>query len=329
MTNTAVVILNYNGANYLQQFLPSVIAYSGDAQIIVADNKSTDNSLELLHHQFPGVTLIELDQNYGYAGGYNKALAQIDSTYVVLLNSDVEVTENWLSPLIGYLEVNPSYAACQPKVKDFNHRDLFEYAGAAGGYLDAFGFPYCRGRIFDTIEKDTGQYDLPADIFWATGACMVIKNDLFKEAGGLDPDFFAHMEEIDLCWRLHSIGYRIKAIPSSEVFHVGGGTLSKLSPRKTELNFRNGLYMLLKNLPWSGIIRKLPIRIALDWIAAMKFILEGNGKHGIAVWKAHLQVLINLGKTLRKRQRLSNALDHRVVVLDYYWRKRKKFDKLQ
>ena len=192
MSNTAVVILNYNGANYLQQFLPSVIAYSGDAEIIVADNKSTDNSLQLLKSDFPKVTVIELPQNFGYAGGYNEALKKVDHTYVVLLNSDVEVTENWLSPLIGYLEVNPSYAACQPKVKDFHHRDRFEYAGAAGGYLDAYGYPYCRGRIFDTIESDTGQYNQPANVFWATGACLVIKNSLYKEAGGLDQDFFTY-----------------------------------------------------------------------------------------------------------------------------------------
>ena len=225
--------------------------------------------------------------------------------------------------------MNPSYAACQPKVKDFHHRDRFEYAGAAGGYLDAYGYPYCRGRIFDTIESDTGQYNQPANVFWATGACLVIKNSLYKEAGGLDQDFFAHMEEIDLCWRLQSMGYGIKAIPSSEVFHVGGGTLSKLSPTKTLLNFRNGLFMLIKNLPWGVLLRKLPVRIVLDWIAAFKFILEGNGRHGVSVWKAHFQVMVNFRRTIRKRDQLSSQLDPRIVVADYYLRKRKTFDRLQ
>lgn len=328
MTPTAVVILNYNGENYLKKFLPSVIQNSAGAEIIVADNKSTDDSLNVLANDFPGIKTIILQENYGYAGGYNKAIQEIDSEYVVLLNSDVEVTPGWLSPMIEFLNNHPDYAACQPKVKDYNSKNLFEYAGASGGFLDRLGYPYCRGRIFDTIEEDRGQYNSLSDIFWATGACLVIKNKIFKQAGGLDTDFFAHMEEIDLCWRIQSMGYKIKVIPSSEVYHVGGGTLSKLNPTKTYLNFRNGLYMLIKNLPITSLVLKIPIRIFLDWIAALKFILEGNGKHGIAVWKAHLKVLSRCYSTFKKRRLVSNLLTKKLVVVDYYLGKKRKFDEL-
>ena len=328
MNQTAVVILNYNGEDYLKKFLPSVITYSKDAEVIVVDNKSTDQSIEVLANDFPEVKVIEFAENYGYAGGYNKALERIDATYVVLLNSDIEVTPNWLTPLIDFLDTHPDYAACQPKIKDFNDQTKFEYAGASGGYLDSLGYPYCRGRIFNTIEKDLGQYDQPADIFWATGACLVIKTEIFNQVGGLDTDFFAHMEEIDLCWRIQSMGLKIKAVPSSQVYHVGGGTLSKLNPTKTYLNFRNGLYMLIKNLPGKDLLLKIPIRITLDWIAALKFIFEGNTKHGFAVWRAHFSMLAKLSIMLKKRVLTSPILSKKVVITDYYLRGKRKFDEL-
>lgn len=328
MAKTAVVILNYNGEDYLRKFLPSVIACSEDAEIIVADNKSTDDSISILNQEFPQVKIILLDKNYGYAGGYNKALEQVTSEYVALLNSDVEVTEGWLSTLIKFLGENPSYAACQPKIKDYNHRAKFEYAGASGGFIDSLGYPYCRGRIFDTIEFDSGQYDDPKDIFWSTGACMVIRNEVYKKAGGLDADFFAHMEEIDLCWRIKSLGYKVKVMPSSVVFHVGGGTLSKLNSFKTYLNFRNGLLMLIKNLPPFQLLLKLPLRLVLDWVAAVKFFLEGNAKHGFAICKAHFKVLTTLKHTLKKRKLSSPIHNSNVIVLSYYLRKKEKFDQL-
>ncbi|GAB4242329.1 MAG: glycosyltransferase family 2 protein [Ekhidna sp.] len=328
MSATAVVILNYNGATFLKQFLPAVLCYSGDAKIVVADNASTDNSVQLLENDFPEITLLKLSENYGYAGGYNEALKQIQSDYYVLLNSDIEVTHDWLTPLITFLDDNPTYAACQPKIKDFQHRNLFEYAGAAGGYLDALGYPYCRGRIFETLEIDSGQYNDPADIFWSSGACMIIRASAFHEVGGFDSDFFAHMEEIDLCWRLHSHNYKIRVIPSSTVYHVGGGTLHKASPFKTYLNFRNGLYLLLKNLPATLLIFRLPFRIALDWLACVRFLLKGNFKHAVAVVKAHLKVILTLFKTLSKRDQTSSSPDKRIMVLLYFARGKRKFSEL-
>lgn len=329
MTKTAVVILNYNGEGYLKKFLPTILENSGKAEIMVADNNSSDSSIGMLKRDFPTVRIILLEKNYGFAEGYNRALEKVEAPYIVLLNSDIEVTPKWLLPLTKFLDNNSSYAACQPKIKDYKHRDTFEYAGASGGFIDSLGYPFCRGRIFDKIEKDTGQYDEPIDIFWATGACLMIRSDLFKKSGGLDPDFFAHMEEIDLCWRIQSLGYKIKAIPTSEVYHVGGGTLSKLSPFKTYLNFKNGLFILLKNLPTVELIAKLPMRIFLDWIAALKFIMEGNVKHGMAVWKAHIMVIAKFYQTVRKRKYVSSPSFKGVILLKYYLRRKQKFSDLQ
>ncbi|MEM6735111.1 MAG: glycosyltransferase [Bacteroidota bacterium] len=329
MTKTAVVILNYNGEDYLKEFLPKVLKNSSTAEIIVADNKSTDNSIDLLKKDFPTVRTILLERNYGFAEGYNKALKEVEAAYIVLLNSDIEVTPKWLLPLTKFLDNNSDYAACQPKIKDYKHRDKFEYAGASGGFIDSLGYPFCRGRIFDKIEKDTGQYDNSIDIFWATGACLMIRSDLFKKSGGLDPDFFAHMEEIDLCWRIQSLGYKIKVIPTSEVYHVGGGTLSKLSPFKTYLNFRNGLFILLKNLPMAELVVKLPIRFFLDWIAALKFIVEGKVKHGTAVWKAHFMVMEMLSLIIRKRSYVSSPPYKGMILFKYYLRRKQKFSDLQ
>ena len=251
MIKTAVVILNWNGEAMLRQFLPSVIACSclEGTEIYVADNASTDASCEVVEKEFPSVRLIRLDKNYGFADGYNYALQKIDAEYAVLLNSDVEVTEGWLQPMVDYLDTHPETVACQPKIRAYRHRNLFEYAGASGGFIDRYGYPFCRGRVFESVEEDKGQYDEVIPVFWATGAALMIRLDVYRNVGGLDGRFFAHMEEIDLCWRLRSRGYQLVCIPSSTVYHVGGATLKKENPRKTFLNFRNNLLMLYKNLP--------------------------------------------------------------------------------
>lgn len=328
MNKTSVVILNYNGREYLQTFLPSVIEHTPEASIIVVDNCSEDDSVLLIQEEFKEVQLIILDKNFGYAGGYNRAINEVKTEYAVLLNSDIEVTHGWLQPMVDFLDQNADYAACQPKMKDYHRKEKFEYAGASGGFIDSMGYPYCRGRIFDTIETDHRQYDNSADIFWATGACITIRTDIFKMAEGLDEDFFAHMEEIDLCWRLQSMGWKNRAIPNSTVYHVGGGTLSKISPFKTYLNFRNGILMLLKNLPLTELIFKLPLRILLDWVAALKFILEGNAKHGLSVIKAHLKIVATFLSTIKKRKLTSSIQGKGFIILDYYLKKKKKFDEL-
>jgi hypothetical protein len=297
----AVVILNYNGEHFLRQFLPAVIEHSEEAEIIVADNASTDQSVEIIKNEFPAVRLISLKSNYGFCGGYNKALQAVNADYYVLLNSDVEVTAHWLKPLIRLLDEQPDVAAVQPKIKSFHNKEYFEYAGAAGGFIDSLGYPFCRGRVFDEVEKDLGQYNDEKEIFWATGACMVVRSKLYHQLGGLDEDFFAHMEEIDLCWRLKRQGHTIYYVGESTVYHVGGGTLSKVNPRKTYLNFRNGLSLLLKNLSLTALLWKVPIRIALDDVAAIRFLLKGQGTHAWAIIRAHLAVFGKLGSNLSKR----------------------------
>ena len=271
----AVVILNYNGASMLSRFLPSVIEYSPGAEIVVADNASTDDSVTVVTKDFPGVRLIQLDRNYGFADGYNKALEQVDAEYFLLLNSDVEVTEGWLEPLLSFMEENFNAVACQPKILAYNNKTQFEYAGAAGGFIDRYGYPYCRGRLFDTVEEDNGQYDDARRVFWATGAAMMVRSAAFRNAGGLDGRFFAHMEEIDLCWRMLARGGEIYVVPKSTVYHVGGATLNKSNPRKTFLNFRNNLLMLYKNLPANELRGVMRMRALLDYVAALKFLLTG------------------------------------------------------
>lgn len=285
----AIVILNWNGRGMLQQFLPSVMAHRGNAQVIVADNGSTDDSVAFLQRQYPDIQLIQLDKNYGFAGGYNMALQQVEADYYVLLNSDVECTPHWIEPVVEMMESQPQVAVAQPKLLMYDQKDTFEYAGGAGGYIDRYGYPFCRGRLFSTLEKDHGQYDDPCDIFWATGAAMFVRASVWKELGGLDADFFAHMEEIDFCWRTHLAGYRVAYCPSSVVYHVGGGTLPKSSPFKTELNFRNNLSMLYKNLPPRRRECVLALRIFLDHVAAFKFLLQGHSGEYRAVRKAHRQ----------------------------------------
>lgn len=287
---TAVVILNYNGAALMEEFLPSVIhSVNGmDAEVIVADNASTDNSLEFLKTNHPNVRTIVLDKNYGFAEGYNRALAQIDAEYFVMLNSDVDVDAEWLKPLEFFMDNNPDVAACQPKILSQKNDNYFEYAGAAGGFIDKYGYPFCRGRLFNDVEPDVGQYDEQKDIFWSSGACLFIRKKDYEDVGGLDGDFFAHMEEIDLCWRLRLRGKRVVCVTDSEVYHLGGASLDASSPRKTYLNFRNNLLMLYKNLPEGGWkSRFLFKRRLLDTLAWGQYILSGKWKHASAIVKAH------------------------------------------
>lgn len=333
----AVVILNWNGKNFLEKFLPSVIANNADyAEIIVADNASTDDSIPFLKQRYPQIKIILNTENGGFAKGYNDALKQVDAEYYVLLNSDIEVTPNWIEPVIKLMDSEPSIAACQPKIRDFNRKTHFEYAGAAGGYIDKYGYMFCRGRIFDTIEEDKGQYNDTREIFWATGACLFIKSKCYHEMGGLDEDFFAHMEEIDLCWRLKNYGYKIMYCAESTVYHVGGGTLNKTSPRKTFLNFRNNLALLFKNHAPDYFFIKIVLRMILDGVAGVKFLASGQVSHFMAILKAHYAFYSTLGKTLKKRQQLKRDIKQyategvysRSLVADYYLRGMKIFSQI-
>ena len=288
--SVSVIILNWNGAEMLRRYLPSVVKESrveskeSKVEVIVADNGSTDNSLDVLAQEFPSVKTIVLDKNYGFAEGYNRAIDQVDSDYVVLLNSDVEVTENWLSPLLDYMESHPEVAAVQPKIRSWLRRDEFEHAGAAGGYVNALGYPYCRGRVLWRVEKDNGQYDSIAEVDWTSGACMCVRTSVYKELGGLDASFFAHMEEIDLCWRMRNAGWRLACVPQSVVYHLGGGALSYESPRKTYLNHRNNLLMIYKNKkhPFGVLF----VRFFLDYAAALFYLLQGRSTACKAVFEA-------------------------------------------
>ena len=337
-TNTAVVILNWNGLSWLQQFIPILIANTDakDADLIVADNASTDESINYLKANHPEIQLIILEENYGFAEGYNRALEQISHPYSILLNSDVEVTKNWVLPLIKQLESSENTAACQPKIKDFYKKEYFEYAGASGGFIDYLGYPFCRGRIFNDLEKDEGQYNDITSIFWATGTCLTIKTEIYKAVGGLDGEFFAHMEEIDLCWRLKSRGYDIFTVPQSTVYHVGGGTLSKVSPKKTYLNFRNNLLLLYKNLPSSDLYKILFIRLILDGIAGVKFVLSGQFSHMFAILKAHFHFygMMNNFKTKRRnnlaklKQNAIPEIYSKSIVWQHFFKKKKKYTDL-
>lgn len=318
MTEVAVVILNYNGRNFLRQFLPSVIANSGSAKIIVADNGSTDDSLSILENQFKeSVAVIKIESNLGFCGGYNYALRLVQSEFYVLLNSDVEVTAGWIDPIIKLFKSDSSIVAAQPKILSYQQQDTFEYAGGAGGFIDALGYPFCRGRIFDTLEKDSGQYNDTRPIFWATGACLFIRSNIYHNAGGLDEEFFAHMEEIDLCWRLNRAGYGIYYVGSSTVYHVGAGTLSRSSPQKTYLNFRNGLSLLVKHLPANKIWWQIPIRLGLDLVAAVKFLVQGSPADCLAVFKSQISFWWSLRSNLKKRRALKKQVSHYNVSNQY------------
>jgi len=311
----AIVILNWNGEKLFPDFLPSIIEHSQgeNIDVIVADNGSGDNSLGLLKRDFPEVTILDLKINYGFAKGYNVALQQIEADYFVLVNSDVKVSRNWIEPCISHFENDPKVAAVQPKILSYNEPQYFEYAGAAGGFIDKFGYPFCRGRILDHVEKDENQYDSSSEIFWATGACMFVRASIFKESGGLDADFWAHMEEIDLCWRLKNQGHKIVYEPKSVIYHLGGGSLEYGNPRKVFLNFRNNLYMLYKNLPKQKFIRILLLRMILDGVAAAKFLLGFEWKAFGAVCKAHASFYKNLSALRKKRK----VLEQQVTVTNH------------
>ncbi|MBQ7853447.1 MAG: glycosyltransferase family 2 protein [Muribaculaceae bacterium] len=328
MNKVAVIILNWNGEKLLREYLPSVIETtdSSIADVIVADNGSTDSSVELLRKEFPQVKLLEFSENYGFAEGYNRAIKATNYPYTVLLNSDVATTEGWINVLYDYMEANPNVGACQPKIRAYTNKTHFEYAGAAGGFIDRNGYPYCRGRIFDTVEEDKGQYDEVMPIFWATGAALMVRSQLYIDAGGLDKDFFAHMEEIDLCWRILLTGSEIMAVPQSVVYHLGGGSLPTSNPRKTYLNFRNNLLMLHKNLPDETRGKTLFIRRLLDTVAWAKYMATFDFKNANAILKAH-----NDFKKMRKTYTIHPTIDllrtrtdcRRNILLDYYLRGRK------
>lgn len=332
----AVVILNYNGAEMLRRFLPSVIEYSPEAEVIVADNASTDNSAEVMRNEFPTVRLICLDKNYGFADGYNKALQQVTAEYYILLNSDVEVTDGWLAPMLAFMDTNSDVAACQPKLLSYKEKEYFEYAGGAGGFIDRYGYPFCRGRIFDTVEKDNGQYDNITDLFWATGAALMIRSADYQSTGGLDGTFFAHMEEIDLCWRLRARGRRIVCVPGSSVYHVGGATLAKSNPRKTFLNFRNNLLMLYKNLPSQELSQVMRCRAILDYVAAAKFLLSGNIADCRAIFAARREFArIKVSYASARAENMAKCVLHSIpervgfsILWQYYAKGRKLFSDL-
>jgi len=326
MSKVAIVILNFNGKHFLKQFMPSVLKYSEGAKIIVADNGSTDQSSDFVKQEFPEIQVIALAENRGFCGGYNTVLRQVEATYYVLLNSDVEVTPNWLQPVIELMDSNPMIAAAQPKILSHRSKNKFEYAGAAGGQIDLLGYPFCRGRMFDSLEEDQQQYDDTVPIFWASGACMFVRAELFHKMGGLDEDFFAHMEEIDLCWKLARAGNSIFYQGKSTVYHVGGGTLSASNPRKTYFNFRNGLSLLIKHQRISSLIWKFPLRILLDWVAAIHFLSTGSGVHAKAVIVAHLSFGRRIVNEIRKREIVArqsqgfstNNIYRGLIVFDYF-----------
>ena len=338
--NISIVILNWNGRHFLEKYLPGVEANSQlpDVEVVVADNASTDDSVSYLQTHHPNVRIIQLDMNYGFAEGYNQALLHVDADYYVLLNSDVEVTSGWLQPMLDLMRQKPDIAACMPKILSATDRDSFEYAGAAGGFMDKYGYIFCRGRLFHTIEKDTGQYDSEMEIFWATGACCMINAKLFHKMGGFDGQFFAHMEEIDLCWRLKNAGHTIWYTHRSTVYHVGGGTLPQSSPYKTFLNYRNNLLMMYKNLMPQNRKRILHIRMVLDGISAVHSLLHGDASVLKAVWKAHnsyrklrrvyqLNLISDLSPSERGATHLSCVYRHSVVY-QYFIKGCKTFGKL-
>ena len=325
----AVVILNWNGEKLLEQFLPSIVNYSPEADIYVADNASTDDSVSYLKAFFPTVKIIQNDSNLGFADGYNEALKHVDSDIFALVNSDIEVTENWLKPIIETFENEPKTAIIQPKLLDFKRKEYFEYAGAAGGFIDKYGYPYCRGRVFETLEKDNGQYDDNCEIFWASGACFFIRSSVYKELKGFDADFFAHQEEIDLCWRAFNKGHQIKYNSQSVVYHVGGATLQQGNPMKTFLNFRNSLLMLLKNLPKNKLIPIILVRLLLDAVAGMQFLFQGKFKHLLAILKAHFSFYSLVAVHYRKRNLFQSEKYYKTksIVFQYYVKGGKVFEK--
>jgi GT2 family glycosyltransferase len=338
MKKISVVILNWNGKRLMEQFLPSVLAYTPEtlAEIMVADNGSTDGSAEMLREKFPSVRLLLFDRNYGFAEGYNRAMAAVETPFAVLLNSDVEVTPHWLDEPLRTLDEHPGVVGVQPKIRSWKHRECFEYAGACGGFIDRYGYPFCRGRILSRVEEDRGQYDRPVDIFWASGACFFIRTEVYRREGGLDAAFFAHQEEIDLCWRLRARGYRLLCIPQSAVYHVGGATLEVENPRKTFLNFRNNLLMIYKNMPANTLPRVMRVRRWLDYLAAGRFLLTGHLPNAWAIFRARraFRLLKKTYRSVRRENLLSMRVDPipemlpRNLLFSFYLKGKKTFAEL-
>lgn len=334
LPKVAVVILNWNGRFFLEKFLPSVYNSTyPNIEFIVGDNASTDDSLDFIKTNYPQITILQNQENYGFAGGYNEILKRVQADYYVLLNSDVEVTPTWIEPIIEQLEGNPSYAAAQPKILAYHRKSHFEHAGAAGGYIDQYGYPFCRGRVMQEVEEDRGQYDDAQEIFWATGAALFIKAKAWQEAGGFDSDFFAHMEEIDLCWRLQNLGYKIAYCPQSTVYHVGGGTLNASNPKKTYLNFRNNLFMLQKNLPLLQAVWTIFLRLWLDLLALLVFVGQRKFKDAWAVSRAHQHFFTYFFKNAKKRNTSSTTKNlvgwyNNSIIWDFYAKKFSKFSQL-
>lgn len=336
---TAIVILNWNGEKYLQQFLPILMKYSliENVEIVVADNASTDNSMQFIKDQFPVIKTIFLEKNFGFAGGYNRALKNVNADYFVLLNSDVEVTENWLIPILDHMNSNKQVVACQPKILSYLKQNYFEHAGAAGGFVDYLGFPFCRGRILGVTEEDRGQYDTVEEVFWASGACLVVRSEQFWEVGGLDDEFFAHMEEIDLCWRFRNRGYKISCVPQSKVYHIGGGTLSVENPHKTYLNFRNNLLMLYKNLPDHLLGKILLWRFFLDYLAALQLFITGKPGNAMSVFRARADYKKMQPNFIEKRkENLLNSINNNnenvfkgSIIWEYYVKGNKKYSSIK
>lgn len=327
----AVVILNWNGRALLERFLPSVIQNSEGAQIYIADNASTDDSIAFVEATYPGVRIIRNTQNEGFAGGYNLALKSVEEPIYCLLNSDVEVCEGWLEPVLDWFEKDPQLAIAQPKIKDLMRPTHFEYAGAAGGFLDKLGYPFCRGRIFQSLEEDKGQYNDIREIFWATGACLFVRKEVFEQLGGFDADYFAHQEEVDFCWRAHNAGYSVRYVGQAEVLHLGGSTLSNMNPRKTFLNFRNSLYSLLKNLQLRVSMPLIITRLLLDGVAAIVFFFEGKPRHSWAILRAHLSFYRHFRTMFRKREKARFTKKYyqtTSIVWSYYVSKKRAFNNL-
>tara|TARA_B110000858_G_scaffold32549_1_gene36102 strand:- start:26202 stop:27218 length:1017 start_codon:yes stop_codon:yes gene_type:complete len=332
--NTAIIILNWNGIDLLKKFLPTLIAKSKNANIYIADNASTDNSIKFLEDNYTSIKILQNKTNCGFAGGYNLALSNLHEEFFILINSDIEVTDNWISPIIELLKKDEFISACQPKILDYNNKEKFEYAGASGGFIDFLGYPFCRGRIFNHIENDFNQYEDIKEVFWASGACLFIRSKHFNEVNGFDNDFFAHQEEIDLCWRLKNLGYKVMVNPESIVYHVGGGTLNSSSPFKTYLNFRNNLFMLFKNLHILSLFSVLFLRLFLDGIAALSLLTKKKGlTHLLAVLRAHFSFYLSLPSLIKKRSLIKqkNNLIGRfnfIILIKFYFKKIRKFSEL-
>ena len=333
----AVAVLNWNGQKLLKEFLPSVVQHSTQADVYLVDNNSSDESVSYVISNYPSIKIIQTNSNLGYAGGYNFAIAEIKNPFIVLLNSDIETTENWLDAPLKLLKEDNSIGACQPKIKAYKNKDSFEYAGAAGGFIDYLGYPFCRGRLFEELEKDNGQYDNDLEIFWASGACMFVNRKAFYDAGELDASFFAHMEEIDLCWRMKNSGYKIFYTSNSTVYHLGGGTLNSHSTQKTFLNFRNNLYLLFKNLPATTLFPILFARLILDGVAAVKFSIGLKPKHSFAIVKAHFSFYANFNRLAKERRNYYHTLKglkstqmySNSIVIDHFLKGAKTFSDLK